>query len=243
MALQSDEAGNIGVSAPSAVTRIAPPTSAPPRPAPGASFTWFPPVPQVGERFSLVSNSSDQGSAITSYGWDLAGNGPFQAGGQVLTTRFSTAGNHVVRLRVADAVGLTSVRVQTIPVTAHKVHLMQPFPSVRVVTSRTSSGARLRLLSVLASVGARISVICRGHGCPARSLSRTASAGRAGIASVEFRRFERPLRAGLTLEIRVYRFGVVGKYTKLTIRRGGPLRRLDTCLSPTGVSPMPCPAS
>jgi hypothetical protein len=115
---------------------------------------------------------------------------------------------------------------------------------VRIVTSRTSSGARLRLLSVLATVGARVNVSCRGRGCPVRSLfSRIASRGRAGVASVEFRRFQRSLSAGLVLEIRVYEPGMVGKYTKLTIRRGGPPRRVDTCLSPTGVSPMPCPAS
>ena len=102
---------------------------------------------------------------------------------------------------------------------------------------------RLRLLSVLASVGARVSVSCRGHGCPARSASRIASSGRAGVASLEFRRFQRPLRAGLVLEIRVYQAGLVGKYTKLTIRRGGPPRRFDACLNPGGVTPMPCPAS
>jgi hypothetical protein len=243
--LQADDAGNVGVSASSTIALLAPTvTSAPPpAPAPRASFTWFPPAPHIGEPVSLVSNSSDPGSPLTAYGWDLAGNGPFQPGGQVLNTTFASAGNHVVRLRVLDAAGLTSVVAQTIPVAPVAVSLMQPFPIVRVVTSRTSTGVRLRLLSVLASVGARVSVSCRGQGCPARSASRTASSGRAGVASVEFRRFQRSLRAGLILEIRVYQAALVGKYTKLTIRRGGPPRRQDACLTPGGVTPMPCPAS
>ena len=88
-ALQADDAGNVGVSASATLTLSAPVTSAPPRPAPTASFTWFPPAPHVGERVSLVSNSGDPGSPLTSYGWDLAGNGPFQPGGQVLSTAFA----------------------------------------------------------------------------------------------------------------------------------------------------------
>jgi hypothetical protein len=134
-ASQSDDAGNTGVSATSTVTLTAPPASAaPPTPAPSASFTWFPAAPHVGEHVSLVSNSSDPGSPLTSYAWDLAGSGPFQAGPQVLSATFSTAGNHVVRLRVADAAGLTSVVSQTIPVAPVAVPLMQPFPVVRIVT-------------------------------------------------------------------------------------------------------------
>ncbi len=60
---------------------------------------------------------------------------------------------------------------------------------------------------------------------------------------VEFRRFERSLRAGAVLEIRISKVGEIGKYTRFTIRRGKPPVRVDTCLSPAGIKPIACPSS
>lgn len=241
-AMQSDQAGNVGVSNPGTFQVAAAVSSASGPSGPVASFSWYPPVPRVGERVSLVSSSTDATSLLTALAWDLAGNGSFQAGAPLQTTSFATAGNHVVRLRVTDANGASSVATQTIPVGSQQAALMRPFPLVRIVTLRTASGIRLRVLSILTSPGVRITITCRGRSCPVRKQSKVASTGKVGLASVSFQRFQRVLPAGTTLEIRVFKAGEVGKFTSLSIRHGA-LKRLDACLAPDGIKPMTCPAS
>ena len=59
----------------------------------------------------------------------------------------------------------------------------------------------------------------------------------------EFRRFERSLRFGVTLEILVFKAGEIGKYTRFTIRRGKLPVRVDMCLDAAGVRPLACPSS
>src|SRR5256885_4305464 len=85
--------------------------------APVASFRWFPSSPRLGERFSLVSTSSDLTSPIVAFAWDVADNGPFGAflpGGPTASAVFSTPADHVVRLRVTAADSLYSVAAETI---------------------------------------------------------------------------------------------------------------------------------
>lgn len=242
-AVQSDWAGNVGMSTPATftVTTGAAPGAAPPL----ASFRWFPAAPRTGENVSLVSSSTDPTSPITAFAWALTGTGPFQAGRPLLTTSFSTPGGHVVRLRVTDGNGLSSVATQTIPVTSVPLMLMQPFPIVRIAGSETSSGVRLSLLSAQAPAGARVTVSCRGRGCPAKSESRVVASSkrRAGAFVVRFRRFERALRGGIVLEIRISKPGQIGKYTRFAIRRGRLPARRDTCLGPAGGKPLVCPSS
>jgi hypothetical protein len=57
-----------------------------------------------------------------------------------------------------------------------------------------------------------------------------------------FQRFERRLRAGVTLEIRISKAGEIGKYTRLVVRRGKLPQRVDVCLDPAGVKPIVCPS-
>ena len=212
---------------------------------PVASFAWFPTAPHTGEPVSLVSSSTDVSSPITSFAWDTAGNGTFQAGKPVISTSFSTPGSHVVRLRVTDANGLSSVVAETVVVTPPPLTLMQPFPIVRIAGSDTSSGVKLSLLTVQAPQGARVTAQCRGRGCPVKSVSQLArsSKSKAGTVLVVFRRFERSLRAGVILSIRVSSPGEIGKYTSFTIRRNKPPVRVDACIGPTNPKPIPCPAS
>src|SRR5262249_13202942 len=157
------------------------------------------------------------------------------AGGQTISTTFFSPGNHVVRLRVTDANGLSAVAAQTIAVTRQPLALMRPFPVVRIAGSSTRSGVRLRVLSVQARAGALITVRCSGNGCPLKSQSRIATSGTLRAAPTEFRRFERSLQAGVTLEIRVTKRGQIGKYTRFVVRRGKLPARLDTCLEPSGI--------
>jgi hypothetical protein len=241
---QHDEAGNTGTSGPVTFTLTAPVATMPAHRPPIASFRWYPIAPHTGEPVLLVSSSTDTASPITAFAWALTSNGAFGVGKPVLTTSFATPGPHVVRLRVTDADGLSSVDAETITVTRQPLVLMQPFPIVRIAGSETAAGARITLLTVQAPVGARVRVSCYGRSCPAHSESRVAfSTKRKGRGTVQiaFRRFERSLRAGVLLEIRIYKDGQIGKYTRFVIRSRKLPERVDTCLGPTGTKPMVCP--
>jgi hypothetical protein len=212
--------------------------------APVAQFKWFPAVPQTGEIVSLVSISTDLASPITGTAWALSSSGPFQAGGVLLTTTFSTPGGHVVRLRVTNASGVSSVATETINVISATAPLMQPFPVVRLAGTETSFGVRLGALRVQQlPLGAKISVRCRGRGCPIKFATRVAKAGKHGVSPVEFPRFEQGLRFGVVLEIMVSKPGEIGKYTRFVVRRGKLPERVDMCLNPAGAIPFVCPSS
>jgi hypothetical protein len=239
---QRDTAGNRGVSAPVSFT-VTPP---PPPPPPVASFKWFPAAPRAGEQVSLVSTSTDAASAITSFAWSLASSGAFTAGKPVLTTSFPTAGNHVVRLQVTDGNGLSSTATETIPVAASPLPLLLPVPIVRIAGYETASGVNISVLSVQAPVTAWVTVTCRGHGCPTKSVAVLARASKkrrhASSVQIAFRRFERSLPAGVILEIRVSKLGQIGKYTRFVIRRHLLPVRVDACLGSGNPQPIVCPS-
>jgi hypothetical protein len=249
LAVQDSSLGNpAGRSGPVTFTITSPPVLAPaviPPPAPPlASFKWFPPMPETGEAVSLVSSSTDATSPITAFAWALTSAGAFQDGGSVLGTSFSTPGAHVVRLRVTNAAGLASVATETIDVVGHITPLMQPFPVVRIAGSYDAAGVELRLLRVQQMpAGARVTVRCKGRGCPRKSASRLAIQTKHGVAPIELRGFERPLPAGVTLEILISKPGEIGKYTRVKVRRAKPPERTDTCLNPAGTQPLVCPSS
>jgi large repetitive protein len=250
LARQSDEAGNTGSSAPQSFIVLAPSsvpatTSAAPSP-PIASFTWVPANPTVGQSVSLASNSTGVSSPLSGFGWDL-GSGQFTTGGPLLSTSFATPGAHVVRLQVSDANGLSSIATHTIEVAAQALKLMQPFPIVRIAGSETASGARVKLLTVQAPPATKVAVSCKGSGCKTKSESRIATASstsrsRAGAIMLAFPRFQRALKAGAVLQIRVSKAGEIGKFTSFTIRRNKLPVRIDACLRPTSSNPSPCPS-
>jgi hypothetical protein len=239
-ATQADDAGNVGTSAADVFSLLSP---APVAGKPTASFTWYPATPHAGQAVTLASSSTDPTSPLTGFAWDLAGNGSFQPGLGVITTTFASAGSHTVRLRVADASGAANTVAESIPIAAPVVPVLRPFPLVRIVTTRSGSGLRLSVLSILASPGARVTITCKGHGCPLRKQSKVAATGRVGLASVSFSRFQRTLPVGTVLQIRIFAPARIGKYTSLSVRHGGVLRRVDRCLAPNGVTPMTCPSA
>jgi hypothetical protein len=237
---QADAAGNSALSQAVTFTLTAPPSGRGSPPA--AAFTWLPSSPRVGEVVSLLSSSSDSTSPINGYAWDLADTGVFSAGAATNVTTFSTGGDHVVHMRVSAADGLSSVASETISVLPARYALMQPFPIVRIASIDTRSGIRLKLLRVQAPNGSRISVSCHNRGCPARSQQKLAAAAAKGVATYSFHKFERALRAGVMLEIRVSAVNQIGKYTRLTIRKGRLPQRVDLCLGPGGAKTIVCPA-
>lgn len=239
--------GPVVPTGPASPTPPATPTPSPAPTPPAAAFTWVPEKPTTGQSVALVSSSTDADSPLTVFAWDLAGSGTFTAGGPVITTSFSTPGNHTVRLRVTDANGLTSVATQTIAVSAAPLVLMQPFPVVRIAGSESASGVKISLLTVQAPVGTRVSVICGGRHCPSRSESRVVVSSRSnsktGGVLLTFSKFERSLQAGVMLEIRVSKPGEIGKYTSFRIRPNKPPARVDACVGPANPKPIACPAS
>jgi hypothetical protein len=132
------------------------------------------------------------------------------------------------------------------PATPPAPALMQPFPVVRIAGSVSSSGVKVSLLAVQAPIGSIVRVTCHGHGCPAKRQYTVSTTGRTksntGLVTITFRRFERSLRAGASLQIRIFKAGQIGKYTRFTIRRGKLPLRVDTCLSLTASAPMACPS-
>jgi hypothetical protein len=248
----ADTTGSKGVSAPVIFSvQVAGATIAPVSPGlspPTASFTWVPASPAVGQSVSLVSNSAGGSSPINAFAWDPAGNGPFVAGGSIFTTSFASVGPHVVRLRVSDANGLSSVVQKTIGVVAPAPKLMQPFPIVRIAGAETSSGVRVKLLTVQTPPSTKVVVTCKGPGCKTKSESRVAKASatsknKTGAVTLAFQRFERPLRVGVILQIRVSKAGQIGKFTGFKIRRHKLPQRTDACLLPSSSVPIPCPVS
>jgi hypothetical protein len=112
---------------------------------------------------------------------------------------------------------------------------LRPFPVVRIRGFFARRGARVTLLSVRGPRSAKVEVKCSGRGCPVSKLSLPR-------ADTRVHRFERFLRAGILLQIRVTRPGRIGAYTSFLIRaQRSPLRR-DRCLSAVGARPIRCSA-
>jgi hypothetical protein len=112
---------------------------------------------------------------------------------------------------------------------------LRPFPVVRIRGFFARRGARITLLSVRGPRSAKIEVKCSGRGCPVSKLSLPR-------ADTRVHRFERFLRAGILLQIRVTRSGRIGTYTSFLIRaQRSPLRR-DRCLSVASARPVKCSA-
>lgn len=120
--------------------------------------------------------------------------------------------------------------------------LMQPFPVVHIAGNYSRHGVNLRVLSVQAPAGATVLVTCGGRGCPAHRQRVRVPASSRGESTISFARFEHPLPAGLTVRVKVFAAGKVGKLTSLLIRRGKPPVRSDTCLGPSGLRAMSCAA-
>jgi hypothetical protein len=210
--------------------------------APAASFVWFPTMPHTGEQVSLVSTSTDVTSPIVATAWDLAGEGgAFTEGGAVGSTTFTTPGSHVVELRVTAADGSSSMASEAIQVTTPPLEQMLPFPVVRIVGSLTRSRTKIQLLSADAPPGTQVTLRCRGRRCPASYQFASIPVAAIDTVTVDFPLFERALPDGTVLELRVFREGAIGKYTRFVMRARKPPLRVDACLDAAQPAPVSCP--
>ena len=204
--------------------------------APDASFGFFPPDALSGQVVRFVSYACDPDGSLAQQAWDLDDDGSFDDGlGSEVRTAFP-AGPHRVRLRATDRKGLAAVRTRVIDIAAgsplyvlprsRAPALLSPFPIVRLAGSLTGTGARIRLLSVSAPVCSRVTIRCRGRGCPFRRRTRQKGRKPLRVRALQGKR----LRAGAQLEVLVSKRDRIGKYTRFRIMRDRPPLRVDRCL-------------
>ena len=227
-----------------AVNAVPVPVPSPVNRPPVASFTASPSAPLEFDTVQLVSTSSDPDGTIVSYAWDLDNDGQFDdSSSRAPIVRFGARGPYVVSLRVTDSKGASAIASRRFVAGpragASALDLMRPFPVVRIAGRSMGSNVRIRLL-LIRSVprGARVTVRCRGGGCPLRRRSRIVRKG-----SVRFRSFERTVPAGVRIQVFVTQPGKIGKYTSFKIRGTRPPVRKDLCVTSVRAKPRPCPAS
>ena len=211
---------------------------------PSASFSVSPENPRSGDAMSFASSSCDPDGRLVSEAWDLDGDGAYDdAEGHAVGTTFTGPGAHLVGLQVKSADGATSVRRRTIMVDTvyalprpDSARALSPFPIVTLGGRLTPRGARIKLLRVSAPVCSRIRVTCRGRGCPRKGVSMNA-----GRKASRIRRFERTLRAGSVVTVRVSKGDRIGKLTTFRIRLQKEPARRDMCLKPGDSKGSRCP--
>ena len=113
--------------------------------------------------------------------------------------------------------------------------LLQPWPVVRIAGRFAGDRTRFSVFSVSAPRNARIELRCRGRDCPYR---RRAVAGRV----LRFPALQRSFRAGTELDVRITAAGAIGKFVRITVRRGRGPARIDRCLISGDPRPQACPA-
>ncbi len=211
---------------------------------PSASFSFSPENPRTGDSVQFVSSSCDPDGRLVRQVWDLDGDGLFDdAEGRSAATVFAGAGPHVVGLEVTSADGVTKVERRTVMVDTtyalprpDTARMLSPFPVITLGGRLTKNGARITLLSVRAPVCSRVRVSCRGRGCPGKRTSAYA-----GRKTLRIRRFERRLRAGTVLTVRVSKGDRIGKLTEFRIRKNRNPTRRDMCLRPGETAGSRCP--
>jgi PKD repeat protein len=213
---------------------------------PSASFSVSPENPRSGDDMFFASSSCDPDGRLVSEAWDLDGDGAYDdAAGHAASTTFTAAGSHFVGLQVTSADGATAVQRRTVMVDTvyalprpDSARALAPFPVVTLAGRLTPTGARIKLLRVTAPVCSRIRVTCRGRGCPRRGVSM-----HAGRKASRIRPFERSLRAGSVVTVRVSKGDRIGKLTTFRIRLHNEPARRDMCLKPGDSKGSRCPRS
>jgi hypothetical protein len=211
---------------------------------PDASFSFSPSDPRAGEGVTFSSSACDPDGRLQEQVWDLDGDGAFDdARGKRATQSYSTPGIRRVGLRVTDRLGRSHVRRLNLAVDTQyalprpaEARLLSPFPVVRLAGRFNAQGAAVRLLSVRAPVCSKITVLCRGRGCPARRVR-----ARVGRRRVMLRRFHRTFRSGAVIRVLVGKGDRIGKFTRFRIRAGRAPSRIDRCLLPNATSGSRCP--
>jgi hypothetical protein len=237
-----------GITAVAALAIAAAPAAAgAPNERPDATFSALPAEPVAGQVVRFVSYGCDPDGRLREQAWDLDGDGLFDDAFGPSASRSFPTGSPRVGLRVTDDEGVVAVRRRTLDVAPgrpdyvlprlSRTPLLSPFPIVRLVGSVTLFGTSIERLTVRsAPVCSRITVRCRGEGCPWRRTTRVMAR-----RPVRFRALERTLAAGVVIEVLVRKRDRIGKYTRFRLREGRAPARRDLCLRFEDRRGTPCP--
>lgn len=116
---------------------------------------------------------------------------------------------------------------------------LRPFPVLVIAGRVRGRTTRITHFVVRGPRRAKIGVRCRGRGCPFGRIGGTIGKRK----RLRFRRAQRAFRAGQVLEVRVTGRNRIGKFTRITFRRGRAPRRADSCLQPGARRPSRCPGA
>lgn len=209
---------------------------------PVASFTVSPRSPTAGQTVTFTSTSTDPDGDALSAAWDLNGDNVFtDAIGAKASTVYTTAGSRTVRLQVADPNGGSGTAFSSVDVAPTKnkksgPKLLSPFPRVRYAGRLSPRGVFITLLAVRMPKGARFKATCAKR-CPAKIVKAKARSTGDRI----LRKLRGTYRPGAVLRISITKKDRIGKYTLITIPKGGAPRRTDKCLWPSSKKPRKCP--
>ena len=116
---------------------------------------------------------------------------------------------------------------------------LRPFPVLAIAGRVRGRTTRLNYFVIRGPRRAKVNVRCRGRGCPFGRIAGTIGKSK----RLRFRRAQRAFRAGQVLEVRVTGRDRIGKFTRITFRRGKAPRRVDSCLQPAASKPSRCPGA
>jgi len=116
---------------------------------------------------------------------------------------------------------------------------LSPFPVLVVAGRIRGTRTRISGFVVRGPRRAKVSVRCKGRRCPFGRIKATIGKRK----RLRFRRAQRTFRSGQVLEIRVTAPNRIGKFTRISFRRGKAPRRKDLCLQPAAKKPSACPVS
>jgi len=216
-----------------------------------------------GTRVDFRSTTTDPDGDSLTHRWDF---GDGTTSREVSPSHdFARAGEYVVVLQVTDRRGaVAQVTVTVVIQLAGRVVISQPvvtvpapdsaaaagtpllrrldpFPIVRVTGRILGRSTSVRTLSVRGPRGATVRVTCSRGSCKRPQRLRTRIPRGSGVAgTLRLRRFEKRLRSGTILQIRVTQGDLVGKYTRLRIATGRAPVRTDRCLAPGSSKPVAC---
>jgi uncharacterized delta-60 repeat protein len=87
--------------------------------APGVAIVEPPAVPKAGKPFTLTAFAGDSDGSVVAYAWDLDGNGSYETSTGAdphVSTKYDTAGQHLLGVRVTDDEGLTATNTDNLKV-------------------------------------------------------------------------------------------------------------------------------
>jgi hypothetical protein len=189
-------------------------------PPPNVSING-PVAPKAGVAARYTASIVDNYATPARYVWRV--DGRLAGSGAALRYTFSSAGKHTISLTLTDSAGGSA----TATLVVHPA-LRRLSPNVTYKYDYTNSWTRFTSLTATAvPAGTRITLVCRGRGCPFRRHSLTVRK-RARTISLEGLVRGHRLSTGAKLTIRFTLKSYVPETQIFTIGRGGASRKISS---------------